>query len=295
VSLPYFHMYPSDFEAKTSHLTIAEDGAYNRLLRICWMTPGCTIPTDEAWIMRRVRARTDADKETVRAVLSEFFTVENGRYSNAKLMRIWLASNEAHEKRKNAGAKGGKAKSLKTINIEPSNALAMAKQPEPEPEPIERRDTDVSLRKSDCFSAFWVSWPNKVGKVAAEKAWRKLSKADQGNATKSADGWFQRWRSQNPQASPIHPATYLNQKRWADEIEPERNSNGKRSNAGSARRDAHSALFAGFGAEASGNDGGGPGPSGAMRDVTPPGEQAMADGPGGNASQPFLRVANVRT
>jgi uncharacterized protein YdaU (DUF1376 family) len=31
MSLPYFPMYPTDFEAKTSHLTLAEDGAYNRL------------------------------------------------------------------------------------------------------------------------------------------------------------------------------------------------------------------------------------------------------------------------
>jgi uncharacterized protein YdaU (DUF1376 family) len=53
MSLPYFPMYPSDFEAKTSHLTLLEDGAYNRLLRLCWMTPGCSIPADEAWIMRR--------------------------------------------------------------------------------------------------------------------------------------------------------------------------------------------------------------------------------------------------
>jgi uncharacterized protein YdaU (DUF1376 family) len=141
-------MYPSDFEAKTSHLTLAEDGAYNRLLRICWMTPGCTMPADDAWIMRRARAHTDADKDIVRAVLSEFFTVENGRYSNAKLMQIWLASNEAHERRKNAGSKGGKAKALKTNKTASSNAVAMAKQPEPEPEPYKKEDTNVSLSAS---------------------------------------------------------------------------------------------------------------------------------------------------
>lgn len=133
MSLPYFPMFPSDFEAKTSHLTLAEDGAYNRLLRICWMTPGCSIPADEAWIMRRVRAFTEADKEAVRAVLGEFFTVEHGRYSNAKLTRIWIEANDAHEKRKNAGSKGGKAKALKTKETGSSNAKAMPKQPEPEP------------------------------------------------------------------------------------------------------------------------------------------------------------------
>ena len=148
MSLPYFPMYPSDFEAKTSHLTLAEDGAYNRLLRICWMTPGCTIPADDAWIMRRVRAHTEADQEAVRAILAEYFTVENGRYSNAKLMRIWREANEAHEKRKNAGSKGGKAKSLKTNDSASSNAVAKPKQPEPEPEPDKKEDTNVSLQAS---------------------------------------------------------------------------------------------------------------------------------------------------
>ena len=149
MSLPYFPMFPSDFEAKTSHLTLAEDGAYNRLLRICWMTLGCTIPTDEAWIMRRVRAHTDADKEAVLAILSEYFTVENGRYSNAKLMWIWREANEAHEKRKNAGSKGGNAKALRTKEKPSSNATAMLKQPEPEPEPdIRLEDTNVSLSVS---------------------------------------------------------------------------------------------------------------------------------------------------
>lgn len=51
MSLPYFPMFPTDFEAKTSHLTLAEDGAYNRLLRLMWMTPGCSLPDDDAWIM----------------------------------------------------------------------------------------------------------------------------------------------------------------------------------------------------------------------------------------------------
>ena len=32
--LPYFPLYPTDFEADTSHLTLEEDGAYNRLLRL---------------------------------------------------------------------------------------------------------------------------------------------------------------------------------------------------------------------------------------------------------------------
>jgi uncharacterized protein YdaU (DUF1376 family) len=145
MSLPYFPMYPSDFEAKTSHLTIAEDGAYNRLLRICWMTPGCTMPADEAWIMRRARAVTDDDRAAVLAVLAEFFTVSNGRYSNAKMMRIFNETSEAHEKRKSAGSKGGMAKAANSKDNPSSNATAMLKQPEPEPEPDKKEEAKASL------------------------------------------------------------------------------------------------------------------------------------------------------
>ncbi len=138
MSLPYFPMYPTDFEAKTSHLTMEEDGAYNRLLRLCWMSPGCSLPDDDAWIMRRMRVDQETFERVIRIVLEEFFDRENGRISNARLTAEFEKSVAAHERRISAGEKGGKAKSLKTKETEPSNATAMLKQPEPEPEPIKK-------------------------------------------------------------------------------------------------------------------------------------------------------------
>ena len=146
MSLPYFPMYPTDFEAKTSHLTLAEDGAYNRLLRICWMTPGCSIPDDDAWIMRRLRVDQATFDAVVKVVISEFFTSAKGRLSNAKLTRIFVETNESHKRRVQAGSKGGKSKPPQTNNKSSSNAKAMPKQPEPEPEPdIREESTNVLL------------------------------------------------------------------------------------------------------------------------------------------------------
>lgn len=68
------------------------------------------------------------------------------------------------------------------------------------------------------FDAFWEVWPNKVAKAAAEKAWKKLSAPDRAQATEAVPVWFSAWRRQNPQASPIHPASYLNQRRWEDQM-----------------------------------------------------------------------------
>ena len=128
MSLPYFPMYPSDYEAKTSHLTIAEDGAYFRLLRLCWMTAGCSLPDDDAWIMRRARAFSDDDKQAVKAVLDEFFTLKNGRWINERLAQEFKDAENKYEKRKMAGRKGGFNKSLKIKKMKSSNATHLPEQ-----------------------------------------------------------------------------------------------------------------------------------------------------------------------
>ena len=128
MSLPYFPMYPTDFEAKTSHLTLEEDGAYNRLLRLCWMSPCCSLPDDDAWIRRRMRVDQDTYDRVVKVVLEEFFTRSNGRLSNARLIEEFEKSNAAHQRRKSAGSKGGNAKALKTKEIASSNATPIPEQ-----------------------------------------------------------------------------------------------------------------------------------------------------------------------
>jgi len=190
-------MYPTDFEAKTSHLTLAEDGAYNRLLRLMWMTPGCSLPDDNAWIMRRMRVGQEAFNDVVLVVINEFCTRENGRVSNAKLSRVFALSNDAHQKRVSAGSKGGKAKALNANDLKCSNAIAKPKQPEPEPEPyIKKEDTNVSLfpdKTSDAFSCF-----DAYNEVAERAGWplvqRRSKKRESMAALRIKEcGGFENW------------------------------------------------------------------------------------------------------
>ena len=109
MSLPYFPMYPTDFEADTSHLTIAEDGAYNRLLRLCWVTPRCSIPADDAWLQRRLRVTPKEFDAIVKPVLGEFFRIARGRYYNPRLREEWKKASRTHASRSKAGSKGGSA------------------------------------------------------------------------------------------------------------------------------------------------------------------------------------------
>lgn len=128
MSLPYFPMYPDDFEADTAHLTLLEDGAYNRLLRLCWRSPNCRIPADRAWINRRLRVTAPEEIEAVEIVISEFFEADGDYIFNPRLKREFEDCNKAHKKRVSAGSKGGKAKALKINKTAPSNATAMLKQ-----------------------------------------------------------------------------------------------------------------------------------------------------------------------
>jgi uncharacterized protein YdaU (DUF1376 family) len=214
MGLPYFPMFPSDFEAKTSHLTLEEDGAYNRLLRLMWMTPGCSLPDDDAWIMRRMRVDADTYERVVRIVIDEFCIRSNGRVSNAKLTEVFDESKSRHEKRVSAGSKGGKAKALKTNKTEPSNAQAMLKQPKPKPKPYNNPPTP----QGDLFDDFWSVVPKKVGKGQARKAWKAALKKADAEAIISAMKRYAASRKGQDDQFTAHPSTWLNGERWADDV-----------------------------------------------------------------------------
>jgi uncharacterized protein YdaU (DUF1376 family) len=225
MSLSYFPLFPDDFEADTAHLTLAEDGAYNRLLRLCWRTPGCSIPADREWIYRRMRAITDDDKRVIDVVIDEFFVEVKQRLSNARLVREYESATEKHERRKNAGKKGGLSKPLKTKKTGSSNAKAMHKQPEPEPEPEPLLFANAhKAREPDRFEEFWKAYPKREGpnsKQAARKSWKKVL-GEKHNPQDIIDG-VKRYRRELEEADEIGTrfvcmaSTYLNQERWLDD------------------------------------------------------------------------------
>lgn len=71
------------------------------------------------------------------------------------------------------------------------------------------------------FDAFWKLYPKKQGKGAAEKAWKKIKPTAElfgeiMNAVEAATH-SEQWQRENGRFIP-NPATWLNQKRWEDEI-----------------------------------------------------------------------------
>jgi len=74
------------------------------------------------------------------------------------------------------------------------------------------------------FDAFWALYPNKKGKGAARKAFEKaLCKTDAQTISKAirAHCASSDWKKDGGQYIP-HPATWLNQERWEDELDNHR-------------------------------------------------------------------------
>lgn len=83
----------------------------------------------------------------------------------------------------------------------------------------DKRREEVNNIKPNGFDEFWISYPKKVGKGAAEKAWAKLKPDLQQVLSavlrqKNTD----QWRKDGGQFIP-HPSTWLNEKRWLDHVE----------------------------------------------------------------------------
>ena len=122
-ALPYMPLFVDDFEAATAHLTFEEDGVYNRLLRLCWRTSGCSIPADPVWIARLMRCDLNTYHDLVAPILKEFFTVDNGRIYQRRQRKEFAYTRDLAQKRAAAGRKGGRpANPLETAEKSKSKA-----------------------------------------------------------------------------------------------------------------------------------------------------------------------------
>jgi uncharacterized protein YdaU (DUF1376 family) len=176
-------LYCGDYEADTAHLTIEEDGAYMRLLRLCWRSPGCCVPNDPAWIMRKMRVDAETYERTVAPIIDEFFKVEKAKVYSPRLSAEHARISDTFEKRSAAGKKGGRpVKPLKANDSDESRDKAKRKQPEPEPEPEPDKERDLTLSGSGLSDP---QIPDPITPPPKPKA----SKPDGPPKARMPDGW----------------------------------------------------------------------------------------------------------
>ena len=78
------------------------------------------------------------------------------------------------------------------------------------------------------FNEFYALYPRKQGRRAAEKSWQRLSNQEQQDALEALLNHLEYWKLKQTEKDFIpHPATWINQGRWEDELDMEVKKNKK--------------------------------------------------------------------
>ena len=144
---------------------------------------------------------------------------------------------DASRKKAESGKLGGRKKqSESNLEANGSKTEASEKQEQTESKKENKKEKEgenkiENKKKSydaDGFAAFWAAYPKKAGKADALKAWNKLKpdivlQAKMGEAL-TAQKKSPQWTKNNGQYIPM-PSTWLNGKRWEDEVQTQTQPN----------------------------------------------------------------------
>ena len=120
----YAKIHFKDYASDTSHLSLLEHGVYFQMMRV-YYTSEKPLPADSGKVARFIGARSDAEREAVKNVLVEFFTLEDDGW---------------HQKRIDAEIE--RYTERKAINGEIGKLGGRPKKPEGNPQETETVSTD---------------------------------------------------------------------------------------------------------------------------------------------------------
>lgn len=93
-------------------------------------------------------------------------------------------------------------------------------------QPEDDQPEEVSMQAA-AFEVFWRIYPRKIAKEDARRAWRKVPYEIYRDVVEALDKQINvNWQGKDKTFIP-HPATWINGKRWEDDIEPPSNSKPK--------------------------------------------------------------------
>jgi len=196
----YYQFHIGDYTSHTRHLSPIEDIAYRRLLDLYYLHER-PLNSGSASVARQINMREFEDE--VKLILEEFFTLSDDGWINVR------ADKEiAHYRGKiEQASRAGKASAERRFNTCSTDVQLTNNH-----KPITNNQEYI-----DRFDIFWKQYPRKVAKPNALKAWLKI-KPDDVVLKKMLDAInHQQLPSKEIQFVP-HPASWLNAKRWEDEI-----------------------------------------------------------------------------
>lgn len=212
MSFAFLPLYTGDYLRDTRHLTPLKHGVYLLLLFHCWDHQG-PLPLDEQECAGIANCRSADEVEALRYVLDRFFVRMDDGWYNSRLQREVERANAISIKRKSAGAKGYQAKAKHLLSKSQANASTLT----PTPTPTTTRSKTLSANTDGVFAEFWNLYPRKTAKQAALRAWKKVKPEEVVAVMAGVEKHTttDQWR----RGVIPHPATFLNGRRWEDEVE----------------------------------------------------------------------------
>lgn len=221
---PAFQFYPKEFlaDGNVGGMSLQERGAYITLLCFCWNDG--SIPTDPARLATMCSTTAKAFAACWPAVRA-CFREQNGRFIHPRLERERAKQDEHRERRSDRGVRGAEGRWKKH---EPSMPQASSKHASSIDQALlgdgSASASPISISKQiepSAFEVFWDAYPRKVGKPKAESAFRKVSRSGPVLEAMLVAIVTQKrsaqWTRDGGEFIP-HPATWLNQRRWEDEL-----------------------------------------------------------------------------
>ncbi|MDE3796626.1 DUF1376 domain-containing protein [Sinorhizobium meliloti] len=148
--LHWMKLYIGDELSNTSHMTPAEFGSY-MLLKMHYWRFGC-LPTDDERLARIAKVSPEQWREVMPAIGPLF----EEDWRSQKLEEQRAEAEEKHQKRVEAGKKGGRPRrdEKQSYKHSFSDEKAKPKQPEPEPEPEPYSNSDLEPAPEPEFRAY---------------------------------------------------------------------------------------------------------------------------------------------
>lgn len=212
-----------DFNNATRHLTRVERSLFSDAIELYYDTEK-PLTSDFDKLARLLLAQSDEEKSALRDVLNEFFTLTDDGYFNKRCNEEILKYQSYIDNKSKAGKASAKQRTeQKLTGVEQVlNTTSTNYNPltiNQELITIKPKNITRINALDDGFNEFWLAYPKKVGKTAAEKSWRK-HKPPLDDVLKAL-----RWQTHSEQwhrGFIPNPATYLNDGRWQDEPIAER-------------------------------------------------------------------------
>ena len=217
-------------------LSLEEHGCYLMLLQAAWRRSTCDVPDDDRWFCKFLGIHGNKWRVLRVTVLERFWTFDpDGPSWHQKRLRKERDFVEKRARKQKENAEKRWAQHSKTKEL--PDAAAYAPTPTPTPTPIEeeskRSPSGLLLTESSAseraivvtvaqFNRWWAECPRKVGKEAAGRKIKAVIKGGQVTMDELIDGMRRyashvRANATEPQFV-VHPATWLNQGRWQDDL-----------------------------------------------------------------------------